>query len=311
MATPAPATVGRLFNDIVRRLERAALHYGHGTHNARDDAAYLILHTLRLPLDDLGPYRQRIVAPGEQRRVLALVERRVREKIPVAYLTHEAWLGEYSFYVDERVIIPRSFIAELVRERFEPWLRRPVRDALDLCTGSGCLAVLLAGTFPEARVDAADLSPAALAVARRNVTRYRLGRRIRLVRSDLFSRLKDRRYDVIVCNPPYVNAASMRTLPREYRHEPAVALAGGADGLTLVRKILAAAAGHLRPGGSLVCEIGHNRRALEHAYPSVAFSWPETSAGPRHVFVLERKALVPLSSAAPASKPDRKGRKER
>ena len=248
---------------------------------------------------------------ASKRRVLALVERRVREKIPVAYLTHEAWLGEYSFYVDGRVIIPRSFIAELMRERFEPWLQRPVRDALDLCTGSGCLAVLLAKTFPAARVDAADLSPEALAVARRNVARYRLGRRIRLVRSDLFSRLKDRRYDLIVCNPPYVNAASMRALPREYRHEPALALAGGTDGLTLVRKILAIAAEHLRPGGLLVCEIGHNRRVLERAYPSVPFAWPETSAGPGHVFVLKRKDLVPLSSAEPPLRPAKRRRDER
>ena len=300
-----------MFRDIVRRLQRAPLHYGHGTHNARDDAAYLILHTLNLPLEDLASNHERVVTLGEQRQVLALVERRVHEKIPVAYLTHEAWLGEYRFYVDGRVIIPRSFIAELVRERFDPWLQCPIRDALDLCTGSGCLAVLVAKTFPAARVDAADLSPGALAVARRNVTHYRLGRRIRLVRSDLFSRLKDRRYDLIVCNPPYVNAASMRALPREYRHEPALALAGGADGLTLVRKILASAAEHLRPGGSLVCEIGHNRRVLERAYPSVPFAWPETSAGPGHVFVLERKDLVPLSSATPPSRPARKGRNER
>lgn len=273
------------------------MHYGHGTHNARDDAAYLILHTLHLPLEELTPYRERIVTPGEQRRILALVERRIREKIPVAYLTHEAWLGEYSFYVDRRVIIPRSFIAELARERFEPWLKRPVRSALDLCTGSGCLAVLLAKAFPQASVDAADVSPGALAVARRNVARYRLGRRIRLVHSDLFSGLEGRRYDLIVSNPPYVNAASMRALPREYRQEPALALAGGADGLALVRKILAHAAEHLRPGGSLVCEIGHNRRVLERAYPSVPFAWPETSAGPGHVFVLEREALVPLSAS--------------
>ncbi len=311
MPPTEPATVGGLFRDLVCRLERASLHYGHGTHNAHDDAAYLILHTLHLPLDDLGPYQQRIVAPGEKRRVLALVERRVREKIPVAYLTHEAWLGEYSFYVDGRVIIPRSFIAELMRERFEPWLQRPVRDALDLCTGSGCLAVLLAKAFPAARVDAADLSPEALAVARRNVARYRLGRRIRLVCSDIFSRLKDRRYDLIVCNPPYVNAASMRALPREYRHEPALALAGGTDGLTLVRKILAIAAEHLRPGGLLVCEIGHNRRVLERAYPSVPFAWPETSAGPGHVFVLKRKDLVPLSSAEPPLRPAKRRRDER
>jgi ribosomal protein L3 glutamine methyltransferase len=306
MAPAEPATVGGVFHDVVNRLERAALHYGHGTHNARDDAAYLILHTLRLPLDNLIPYRRRVVTPDERRRILALVERRVREKIPVAYLTHEAWLGEYSFYVDRRVIIPRSFIAELARDRFEPWLRRPVHRALDLCTGSGCLAVLLAKTFPQARVDATDVSKGALAVARRNVTRYRLGRRIGLIRSDLFAGLKGRRYDLIVTNPPYVNAASMRSLPREYRHEPALALAGGADGLALVRKILEAAADHLQPGGSLVCEIGHNRRALERAFPLVPFVWPETSAGLGHVFVLAREAL---GAAQHASMPVRRRRR--
>ena len=293
--------MGGLYRAAVRRLERAGLHYGHGTHNARDDAAYLILHTLDLPLDDLRPHLQRIVTPLERRRISALIERRAREKIPAAYLTHEAWLGDYSFYVDERVIIPRSFIAELARERFQPWIRPKVRSALDLCTGSGCLAVLLAKAFPQAMVDAADISPAALTVARRNVARYRLGRRVRLIRSDLFSALAGRRYDLIVCNPPYVNAASMRALPREYRHEPALALAGGADGLVLVRQILARAADHLLPGGSLVCEIGHNRRVLERAYPSVPFLWPETSIGPGHVFILEREALVPLSRSGPAS----------
>jgi ribosomal protein L3 glutamine methyltransferase len=301
MPPPEPATVGGLFRAAVRRLERAGLHYGHGTHNARDDAAYLILHTLDLPLDDLRPHLQRILTPREQRRISALIERRARERIPVAYLTHEAWLGDYSFYVDERAIIPRSFIAELARERFQPWTRRKVRSALDLCTGSGCLAVLLAKTFPQATVDAADVSPGALAVARRNVARYRLGRRVRLIRSDLFSALAGRRYDLIVCNPPYVNAESMRALPREYRYEPALALAGGPDGLLLVRQILARAADHLLPRGSLVCEIGHNRRALERAYPSVPFLWPETSIGPGHVFVLEREALVPLSRSGPAS----------
>ena len=310
MAKPAPARVGRLFNEIVSRLERASLHYGHGTHNASDDAAYLILHTLRLPLDDLGPHRQRIVTPGEQRRILTLVARRVREKIPVAYLTHEAWLGEYRFYVDERTIIPRSFIAELARERFEPWLRRPVRSVLDLCTGSGCLAVVLAKTFPQAQVDATDVSPAALAVARRNMARYRLGRRIRVLRSDLFSGLRGRRYDLIISNPPYVNAASMRSLPPEYRHEPPLALAGGRDGLVLVRQILAQAAQHLHPGGSLVCEIGRNRRALERAYPAVPFAWPETSIGPGHVFILEREALVPLGAATRKSGASTRTRRE-
>jgi ribosomal protein L3 glutamine methyltransferase len=296
----AAITVGALFRDTVRRFERATLHYGHGTHNARDDAAYLILHTLALPLDDLRAHIDRVVTRQEQRRIAALVERRVRERIPVAYLTHEAWLGDYSFYVGQRVTIPRSFIAELARERFEPWLRRPVRGALDLCTGSGCLAILLAKAFPRAQVDAADISPAVLAVARRNVARYRLGRRIRLVRSDLFSALNGRRYDLITCNPPYVNAASMRTLPREHRHEPVLALAGGADGLAVVRRTLAEAADYLRPGGLLVCEIGHNRRALERSFPSVTFAWPETSAGTSHVFVLEREALFSIARSGPS-----------
>lgn len=302
------ATVGGLFRDVVHRLERAALHYGHGTQNARDEAAYLILHTLHLPLDDLNPYRQRIVAPSEQRRILALVERRIRVNLPVAYLTHEAWLGQYSFYVDRRVIIPRSFIAELAREQFEPWLRRPVRSVLDLCTGSGCLAVLLAKEFPQARVDAADISRGALAVARRNVARYRLGKRVHLVHSDVFSGLEGRRYDLIVCNPPYVNAASMHALPREYRHEPALALFGGTDGIALVRKILASSAEHLQPGGSLVCEIGHNRRVLEHSYRTVPFAWPDTSVGSGRVFILERKALVSLSVATMQTKSVRRGR---
>lgn len=297
MPPPTPLTVAGIFRDAVRCFERAGLHYGHGTRNARDDAAWLILHTLRLPLDDLRPHLKRVLTPLEKRRIARLVERRARERIPVAYLLHEAWLGEYSFYVDPRVIIPRSFIAELAREGFEPWLRRPVRRALDLCTGSGCLAILLAERFPAARVEASDVSAGALTVARRNVSRYRLSSRIRLVRSDLFAGLGGRRYDLIVSNPPYVKASSMRALPSEYRYEPRAALAGGADGLDLVRRILADAHAHLAPRGLLVCEIGHNRRALERAFPALPFVWLETSAGTEHVFVLERETL-PLTTDA-------------
>ena len=300
MPPPTPLTVGAIFRDTVRRFERAGLHYGHGTRNARDDAAWLILHTLRLPPVELRPHLKRVLTPAERRRIRALVERRVRERVPVAYLVHEAWLGDYSFYVDSRVIVPRSFIAELAREGFKPWLQRPVRRALDLCTGSGCLAVLLAERFPATRVDASDVSVAALAVARRNVSRYRLGRRIRLVRSDLFAGLYDCRYDLIVSNPPYVKASSMRTLPSEYRHEPRGALAGGADGLDLARRILAEARAHLAPGGLLVCEIGHNKRALERAFPTLPFVWLETSAGAEHVFLLEREGL-PLTTGVSSS----------
>ena len=300
MPPPTPQTVGGIFRHAVRRFERAGLHYGHGTCNARDDAAWLILHTLHLPLNDLRPHLKRVLTPLEERRIARLVDRRARERIPVAYLLREAWLGDYSFYVDPRVIIPRSFIAELARKGFEPWLRRPVRRALDLCAGSACLAVLVAEHFPAARVDASDVSAAALAVARRNVSRYRLSSRIRLVCSDLFAGLDGCCYDLIVSNPPYVKASSMRTLPSEYRHEPRAALAGGADGLDLVRRILAEAHAHLAPGGLLVCEIGHNKRALERAFPALPFVWLETSAGTEHVFLLEREAL-PLTMGVSSS----------
>ena len=300
MAARASITVGEFIRAATRRFERAGLHFGHGTHSARDEAAYLVLHTLRLPYETLRASLARRLIPAERAKLGAIIARRIRERLPAPYLTHEAWLGEYRFYIDPRAIVPRAFIAELLREGLDPWLRRPVRSALDLCTGSGCLAVLLAKGFPEARVDAADLSAAALAVARRNVARYCLERRVQLVRSDLFSALGARRYDLIVSNPPYVKAASMRTLPPEYRHEPRMALAGGADGLDLVRRILAEAGKHLSERGLLVCEIGHNRRALEKAFPALPFVWPETSAGAQHVFVIEREQL-PLTTAASPS----------
>lgn len=296
MTRVAPGTVGEFFEITVRRFRRAGLHFGHGTHDARDEVAYLLLHALRLPLDSLTPHLRRPLRAAERSRLQALVERRVRTRLPAAYLTSEAWLGELSFYVDRRVIVPRSFIAELLREGLGPWLPRRVLRVLDLCTGSGCLAVLAAHAYPHARVDASDVSPAALAVARRNVARYRLRRRVRLVRSDLFSALSGRRYDLILCNPPYVKKATMRALPREYRHEPRLALDGGRDGLDFVRRMLSGARAHLAPQGLLVCEIGHNRRALERAYPRTAFTWLETSAGPDHVFLLERTELPPGAS---------------
>lgn len=291
MAARAPRTVGEYFRLAVRRLTAARLHYGHGTRNARDETAYLVLHTLGVPPGALRANLRRVLSAPELRRLEAIVDRRVRERIPASYLTHEAWLGDFSFYVDRRVIVPRSFIAELLREELRPWLARPVRRALDLCTGSGCLAVLLAHHFPEARIDAADLSAGALAVARRNVARFGLQARIRLIRSDLFSALRNARYDLIVANPPYVTASVMRALPAEYRHEPRLALAGGRSGLALVNRILADAPDHLRARGLLVCEIGHNRKALERAHARTPFVWPETSAGPGLVFALKREAL--------------------
>ncbi len=284
-------TVGDIVGATARRLRAARLAYGHGTLNAQEEATWLVLHACRISLDELEPCADRPVAPADLRRIEKLIQRRIGERIPASYLTHEAWLGEYRFYVDRRAIVPRSFIAELLPEGIDPFLRRPVRAALDLCTGSGCLAILLALAFASARVDAADLSAGALNVARRNVKDYRLGRRIRLVRSDLFTCLAERRYNLIVSNPPYVTAASMGKLPSEYRAEPRMALAGGDDGLLLVRRILTGAKRHLKPRGTLVCEIGHNRRALERAFPRLPFTWLETSAGVGIVFLLEREQI--------------------
>lgn len=274
-----------LVRHVARRLREAPLHYGHGTANARDEAAFLVLRGLGLPFDAPA---DRPVGAREGARVARLLQQRVRERIPVPYLLHEAWLAGECFYVDRRVIVPRSHIAGMLRGHMRPWLRRAPRRVLDLCTGSGCLAVLAAKAFPGAHVDATDLSAAALHVAARNVLRHRLRGRVRLARSDLFSALERQRYGLIVTNPPYVAAPAMRTLPAEYRREPHLALFGGADGLDQVRRILQQAGRHLEPKGLLVCEIGRGRRALERAFPRTPFAWPENQ-----VFVLERADLPP------------------
>lgn len=290
-------TLRDLLRFAVSRFNAAGLHFGHGTDNAYDEAAYLILHTLHLPPERLEPFLDARLTSREMAAVLRVIERRTRERIPAAYLTREAWLGDHRFYVDERVIVPRSHIAELLRDRLAPWLpeEREIRGALDLCTGSGCLAILLALAFPEARVDAADISREALAVARHNVEAYGLGQRVHLLRSDLFSGLGNRRYDLVISNPPYVTAAAMEALPPEYRHEPQLALAGGKDGLDAVRAILREGCRHLNEGGLLVVETGAARPALEQAFPTMAFNWIETASGEESVFLLEREAL----SAAP------------
>jgi ribosomal protein L3 glutamine methyltransferase len=299
-------TVRELLRHAIRRLTVAGVAFGHGTLNARDEAAYLVLHALQLPPDRLDPYLDLPVPSAGRDAVIELVERRVRDRVPAAYLTREAWLGDFRFYVDERVIVPRSFIAELLREELAPWVADPrrVRRALDLCTGSGCLAILLAHAFPAARIDAADDSARALAVARRNVRDYGLARQITLVRSDLFAGLGARRYDLIVTNPPYVTAAAMKALPSEYRAEPRRALAGGSDGLDFVRRIVAAAPAHLKPGGLLLVETGHNRPAVEAAFPALPLTWVETSAGDDCVFVVTREELA-AGRTRPARAPAR------
>jgi len=288
----AALAVGSLIRESERRLKTARLAYGHGTFGPRDEAAYLTLKALGLPPDASPEVLTRVVSAASARRIRELVGRRIRSRKPAAYLTREAWLGKHRFHVDERVIVPRSHIAALLEERLAPWLPAAgkVGKVLDLCTGSGCLAILAALAFRRARVDAADVSAAALAVARINVKRYALGRRIRLLRSDLFSALGERRYNLIVCNPPYVTAASMRRLPREYRHEPGLALAGGADGLELVRVILKQAAQCLAPGGLLVMEVGNGRRRVERAFPRTGFTWAEVPGG-GDVLVVERGEL--------------------
>ena len=277
----------------VSRFNEAGLFFGHGSDNAYDEAAYLILHTLHLPLDRLDPFLDASLTHGEAEEVQAVIERRVGERIPAAYLTQEAWLAGHRFYVDERVIVPRSFIAELLPEQLAPWVENPdeVTRALDLCTGSGCLAILVALAFPNADVDAVDLSKDALEVAAKNVADYGLADRVELIESDLFAALGDRTYDVILSNPPYVNAESVAALPPEYQAEPALALGSGEDGLDATRQILAAAKAHLNPGGLLVVEIGHNRDALEAAYPALPFTWLDTESGDPFVFMLRREDL--------------------
>jgi ribosomal protein L3 glutamine methyltransferase len=291
--TESLITVRDWLRFAVSRFNEAKLFFGHGSDNAFDEAAYLILHTLHLPLDRLEPFLDASLTHGESEEVQAVIERRVRERIPAAYLTNEAWLGAHRFYVDERVIVPRSFIAELLNEQLAPWVENPddIGRALDLCTGSGCLAILAALAFPNADVDAVDLSKDALDVAAKNVADYGLTDRVELIESDLFAALDGRSYDVILSNPPYVNAESVAALPPEYQAEPALALGSGEDGLDATRQILAHAKQHLNPGGLLVVEIGHNRDVLEAAYPTLPFTWLDTESGDQFVFMLRREDL--------------------
>mgnify|MGYP001111164433 FL=1 len=277
----------------VSRFNEAGLHFGHGTQDAFDEAVWLILYALHLPHDRLEPFLDARLTTAEKATLAALIARRIDERIPAAYLTRQAWLRDYPFYVDERVIVPRSHIAGLLLEdAFAPWIDAgQVHAALDLCTGSGCLAVLLGLTFPQAHVDAVDLSPEALEVARRNVAEYGLEQRIELIPSDLFAGLDARTYDVIISNPPYVTARAMRALPAEYRHEPALALAAGEDGLDIVRRLLAEAGRHLRPGGILVVEVGDGRAAVEEAFPALDPVWLDGHDNGNGVFLLRQEAL--------------------
>lgn len=287
------STLRDLLRYAVSRFNQEKLFFGHGSANALDEAAYLLLHTLHLPLDKIDPFLDARLLPEEISKVMQVIERRATDRVPASYITNEAWLGTYNFYVDERVIVPRSFIAELIPEHFSPWVNDPdsITDILELCTGSGCLPIMLADMFQNAQVDAVDISADALEVARKNVATYELQDRVNLIQSDLYTNVPDKQYDLIITNPPYVNSGSMASLPQEYLHEPQIALAGGDDGMDLVRKIVAGAAQRLKDDGILMVEIGNERAFAEAAFPELNLTWVSTSAGDDMVFLIEARDL--------------------
>lgn len=293
MTTTQFSTPRDLLRYAVTRFNTAKLFFGHGSADAFDEAAYLILHTLKLPLDKLDPFLDAKLLPDEVLQLLAVIERRAVDRVPAAYITNEAWLGSYAFYVDERVIVPRSFIAELLPHQFSPWVENPdaIENILELCTGSGCLAIMMADVFPNSVVDAVDISPDALAVAEHNIREYKLEGRVNPIESDLYQNVPFKKYDLIVTNPPYVNADSMSKLPQEFLREPQIALAGGIDGMDLVRKIVEGAADYLTPEGILMVEIGNEREYAEAAFGHLGLTWVTTSAGDDMVFLLTADQL--------------------
>jgi ribosomal protein L3 glutamine methyltransferase len=287
----------RTLRDVLRfavtRFNESGLHFGHGQVDAFDEAVFLVLRTLNLPMERLDVFLDAYLTHAEINSLLQVIDLRVKKRLPAAYLLKEAWLQGYKFYVDSRAIIPRSFIAELLKDGLEPWIADPniVADVLDLCTGSGCLAVMAADVFPEARVDAVDISKDALAIARRNVTDYGLESRVKLIESDLFASLSARRYDVVLCNPPYVTDASMAKLPKEYAHEPKIALAGGPDGMGVIKRLLREVRGYLKRGGILIVEVGGERETVEKQFKDVPMTWLTTSAGDDMVFLTRQEDL--------------------
>ncbi|WP_056929618.1 50S ribosomal protein L3 N(5)-glutamine methyltransferase [Ferrovum sp. JA12] len=288
-------TIRDLLRYTVTLYNEAGLYFGHGFPSAHEEASYLILHTLHLPFDQKNLWLDASLTEQEKTKLFELIQRRVVEKIPVAYLTHEAWLGDYRFYVDERTIVPRSFIAEVLLNDLDTWFKDPkaVKHVADLCTGGGSLAILLALLFPEASVDAVDISKDALEVAQINVSQYGLAHQIHLRHGDLFQALPSHKhYSLIISNPPYVDAETMSSLPAEYCSEPNLALASGEDGLDHIKRLLKEAPQHLAKNGILIVEIGHNRAALENAFPQLPFLFLSLPAGDDYVFVLRREDLL-------------------
>jgi ribosomal protein L3 glutamine methyltransferase len=287
---PSLVTLGDFFHFAVARFRSARLAYGHGTTNAVDEAAFMMLEALRLPIARIDPWLDLVPTEPEKARLMTLIEARIGLRMPAPYLLEAAYMHGVRFHIDRRALIPRSFIGDLLAGGALPTARP--RRILDLCCGSGCLAVLAALAFPRARIDAVDLSAGALALARRNVATHRLGDRITLHRGDLFKPLQGQRYDLIISNPPYVDAGGMAKLPPEFRHEPRLALAAGDDGLEIVHRILAEAPKHLTKSGGLVCEIGRGRPPLEAAYPRLPFIWLDTELSEGEVFWLSRSDLA-------------------
>lgn len=277
----------------VTHFNQANLFYGHGTDNSWDEAVHLVLSAVHLsPDSDINVLDSRLIQ-SEKKQVVTLIERRIKERIPVPYLLKEAWFAGLNFYVDERVLIPRSPIAELINEEFRPWVaQEKVTRILDLCTGSGCIAITAALAFLDATVDAVDLDTGALEVAAQNVKKFDLETRVRLVHSDLFDNVVDQKYDIIISNPPYVAEQEYQDLPQEYRHEPKFALEAGVDGLTIVRRILNQAHHHLSATGILIVEVGLTQLAVEEAFPNIPFTWLQFENGGEGVFLLTFDELV-------------------
>ena len=288
-------TVRDLIRYGVSRFTEAKLFFGHGSDNAWDEAVYLVLHALSLPPDQLEPFLDARLLPDERERSISLIHRRCESRLPAPYLTQESWLQGYRFFVDTRVIVPRSPIAELLGHQLQPWIHEPasVENVLDMCTGSGCLAIIAAHEFPHAQVDAVDVSPDALEVAAINVREHGLEDRVTLIHSNLFASISEnRRYDLIICNPPYVNSQSMSQLPAEYQHEPHQALAGGSDGMDLVREILRQAPDYMTDQGCLVLEIGHEIEHFEAAFPEIVPIWLDSGESNEQILLLHRDQLL-------------------